>query len=281
MLWLAFGLFFLWCCDDSQKESSDLEGDSDAVETEENATEWLDPYADQPWRPRYHFTPSENWMNDPNGLVFYKGEYHLFYQYAPEGFVLSPLHWGHAVSTDLVHWEHLPTAIYPDDVLGNAYSGSAVVDRTNSSGLCLEDEGETSCLVALFTHSGGQDGLQKQSLAYSNDRGRTWEMYENNPVLGPDPQRVDFRDPKVLWDDANSCWVMVLATGNQLLFYESSNLLEWKLVSEFTRDSSDDGGAWECPELFEIPLENRENESRWLLEIDWTTSTGGIGSGGR
>ncbi len=277
VFWMGAMCLLLARCTSSNDTQTPGDTDADAFETEEDAA-WIDPYADQPWRPRYHFTPPENWMNDPNGLVFFEGEYHLFYQYAPEGFVLSPLHWGHAVSEDLVHWEHLPIAIYPDETLGNAYSGSAVVDESNTSGLCQNGGG---CLAALFTHSGGEDGLQKQSLAISHDKGRSWEMFADNPVLEAEPDQTDFRDPKVFWDNDASRWVMALAAGDAIRLYESPNLRDWGYLSEFARDSSNDGGAWECPELFPLPVENRENERHWVMEIDWTTSTGGIGSGGR
>jgi len=136
-----------------------------------------------------HFTPPSGWMNDPNGLVYYQGEYHLFYQHNPDSIDWGNIHWGHAVSRDFVHWEHLPEALYPD-AIGTIWSGSIVVDERNTSGL-LPDGG----LVALFSYSD-----QSQGMAYSSDKGRTWTKYAHNPVIANDGSK-DFRDPKVMWDD--------------------------------------------------------------------------------
>ena len=141
--------------------------------------------ADEPFRPQYHFSPATGWMNDPNGLVYYDGEYHLFYQYNPDDIVWGPMHWGHAVSTDLVHWEHLPIALYPDEV-GNIFSGSAVIDWENTAGFGKEATSALSAgasVVAVFTHE--HNGRQMQSLAYSTDKGRAFTKYEGNPVLQP------------------------------------------------------------------------------------------------
>ena len=153
------------------------------------------------YRPLYHFTPPSGWMNHPNGLVYYEGDYHLFYQH------LWPRHWGHAASRDLVHWEHLPIALFPDEH-GDIWSGSVVVDERDTSGFF----GGQSGLVALFTHQ--QKGTQKQSLAYSRDKGRTWEKYAGNPVLTSD--NPDLRDPKVQWHEATRQWSMVLSAGNRV-----------------------------------------------------------------
>jgi sucrose-6-phosphate hydrolase SacC (GH32 family) len=150
-------------------------------------------------RPHFHFTPPHGWMNDPNGLVFYAGEWHLFYQY------LDPKNWGHAVSHDLVHWEHLPIALEPDEH-GAIWSGSAVVDWNDSSGFFNGGHG----LVALFTYE--KNGTQSQAIAFSHDCGRTWTTYDGNPVLTN--ENPNFRDPKVLWHEATGRWVMVLATGD-------------------------------------------------------------------
>lgn len=153
-------------------------------------------YYAEPYRPQYHFSQATQWTNDPNGLVYYKGEYHLFYQYHPYSTIWGPMHWGHAVSPDLIHWTHLPIALAPD-ALGNIYSGSVVVDQHDSSGFFGGGEG----LVAIFTQHNAQtppDGPEVQSIAYSTDQGRTWTKYANNPVL-PNPGVRDFRDPKVFW----------------------------------------------------------------------------------
>jgi len=160
-------------------------------------------------RPRYHFTPPVNWLNDPNGLVYYKGEYHLFYQYHPMSDVWGPMHWGHAVSGDLINWQYLPIALYPDEH-GMIFSGSAVIDWNNTAGL-----GEES-MVSIFTHH--TDEYQRQSLAYSLDAGRTWRKFHDNPVLFAPDGLLDFRDPKVFWygEQDSGHWVMCLAARDQI-----------------------------------------------------------------
>lgn len=215
------------------------------------------------YRPQFHFSPPENWMNDPNGMVFYKGEYHLFYQYHPESTVWGPMHWGHAVSKDLISWEHLDIALEPDHN-GYIFSGSAVVDKNDSSGFFDGEEG----LVAIFTHADENPetgkSRQRQSLAYSKDRGRSWEMYENNPVL-VDEEIVDFRDPKVYWFDEFNSWIMVVVAGDHARFYSSKNLIDWEYLSSFSAGTTE--GVWECPDFFKLPVENT-NESKWVLAID-------------
>ena len=167
-------------------------------------------YYTEAHRPQFHFSPDSMWMNDPNGMVYFQGEYHLFYQYYPDSTVWGPMHWGHAVSKDLVHWEHLPIALYPDS-LGLIFSGSAVVDHNNTTGFQTGDEPP---LIAIFTHHSmegeraGRNDFQYQSIAYSNDRGRTWAKYEGNPVI-PNPGIKDFRDPKVFWHSESQKWVMI------------------------------------------------------------------------
>ncbi len=154
------------------------------------------PYKEA-FRPQTHFSPREHWMNDPNGMVFYKGNYHLFYQYYPLGTIWGPMHWGHALSKDLIHWQELPIALYPDS-LGYIFSGSVVIDSMNSSGLGFMGKVP---LIAIFTHhdpNGEKEGkidFQNQSIAYSLDEGFTWKKYANNPVL-KNPGIKDFRDPK-------------------------------------------------------------------------------------
>ncbi|MFW5998890.1 MAG: GH32 C-terminal domain-containing protein [Halanaerobiaceae bacterium] len=201
------------------------------------------------YRPQYHFTPEKNWINDPNGLVYYKGEYHLFYQYHPFSLEWGPMHWGHAVSEDLLHWEHQPIALYPDN-LGTIYSGSIVVDKDDTSGFFNGDSG----LVAIFTHATGYKG-QIQSIAYSKDRGRTWKKYEDNPVIN-NPGIEDFRDPKVFWHKETEKWIMVVA-GGQIRIYSSPDLKNWTLESK--------NDIWtECPDLFKLPVEGT-NKYKWIL----------------
>ena len=221
-------------------------------------------------RPRIHFTPPAGWMNDPNGLLYFDGEYHLFYQYIPWNRwdatgVSHPAHWGHAVSPDLLHWIHLPVAMEPDG-LGAIYSGSVVVDRDDSSGFF----GGRSGLVAIFTHHNAKPsphGPQVQSVAYSVDRGRTWTGYARNPVIA-NPGPADFRDPKVLWHPPTRRWVMVVTyNGDRVRFYVSENLKDWEYASEFGVDQGAHDALWECPDLFALPVEGEPRRTRWVLHL--------------
>jgi fructan beta-fructosidase len=222
-------------------------------------------YSEQ-YRPQFHFSPEEKWMNDPNGMVFFNDEYHLFYQYHPFGTTWGPMHWGHAVSKDMIHWEHLPIALYPDE-LGAIFSGSAVVDWNNTTGFF--EEGQPG-LVAIYTSAGtypdSDRPQQQQSLAYSKDNGRTWTKYEGNPVLS-DVNITDYRDPKVFWHQASNKWVMVLATGQTVTIYNSQNLKEWEFASEFGHHAGSHEGVWECPDLFELPVDGSEQNSKWVMLV--------------
>ncbi len=220
------------------------------------------------YRPAYHFTPPTDWMNDPNGLVYYKGQYHLFYQYNPSAIVWGPMNWGHAVSTDLFNWKDLPIALTPDN-LGTIFSGSAVVDSTNTSGF---QTGSEYPLVAIFTENGTQ---QNQSIAYSNDMGQTWTKYANNPVLA-NPGIPNFRDPKVTWLPDQKKWIMVLTMGTSLNFYSSVDLKHWTYESNFTGGMSLQGGVWECPDLFQIPVQGTTIK-KWVLMV--SVNPGGPNSG--
>lgn len=219
-------------------------------------------------------------MNDPNGMVYHDGEYHLFYQYHPESTVWGPMHWGHAVSKDLMHWEHLPIALAPDE-LGYIFSGSAVVDKKNTSGLGSE---ETPAMVCIFTH---HDAVAKesangdhevQSIAYSVDKGRSWVKYAGNPVLPNVDKIYDFRDPKVIWDESRSQWVMVLAAKDRIHFYTSANLLEWSYRSEWGHAYGDRVGVWECPDLFPLQVQGSE-EQKWILILSLNPGGPNGGSG--
>ena len=185
-------------------------------------------------RPQIHFSPKAHWMNDPNGLVYHNGVYHLFFQYYPDSMVWGPMHWGHATSKDLVHWNEEDIALYPDS-LGYIFSGSAVVDKNNTSG--LGKDGKIP-LVAIFTYhdpkgaEAKRNDYQVQGLAYSLDDGKTWTKYENNPVL-KNPGIVDFRDPKVMWYEPGKKWIMTLATKDRISFYSSPDLKNWTKESEF------------------------------------------------
>lgn len=223
----------------------------------------------EPFRPQFHFTPERNWMNDPNGMVFYDGEWHLFYQYNPHGDRWGHMSWGHAASRDLVHWEHLPVALAEDEVM--IFSGSAVVDWKNTSGF---GKNEQPPLVAIYT--GHRDGRQDQRLAYSNDRGRTWTKFAGNPVL--DLKMADFRDPKVFWHEGTARWIMTVAlpAEKKVHFYASPDLKAWKYVGEFGPAGAT-SGAWECPDLFPLPIEG--GGAKWVLIVNINPGGPAGGSG--
>lgn len=226
---------------------------------------------DELYRPQYHFTPPKNWNNDPNGLVFYKGEYHLFYQYYPDGMMWGPMHWGHAISTDLFHWKNLPVALYPDS-LGYIFSGSAVVDQYNTAGF---QKGNEKVLVAVFTYHDPKTNIESQAIAYSTDKGRTWKKYSGNPVI-PNPGLKDFRDPKVRWYAPAKKWIMVVACHDHIAFYSSQDLKNWTKESEFGKEKGSHGGVWECPDLFPLKIEGT-NEKKWILTVNNAGSPAGGG----
>lgn len=232
-------------------------------------------YYTEPFRPQFHFTPERNWMNDPNGMVFYDGEYHLFYQYNPFGDKWGHMSWGHAVSPDLVHWQHLPLALVEENGV-MIFSGSAVVDWQNASGFGKDGKPP---MVAIYTGHYTEKPLQNQQIAYSNDKGRTWTKYAGNPVL--DIGAKDFRDPKVMWHEPTKRWVMTvsLPTDHKIRFYGSPNLKEWTLLSEFGPAGSV-AGIWECPDLFELPIEGTK-EKHWVLIVNVSAGPPAGGSGGQ
>ncbi len=223
-------------------------------------------------RPRFHFAPARNWMNDPNGLIFYKGTYHLFFQYNPESDQWGNMSWGHATSLDLVHWDEHPVAIPYTDTHA-IFSGSAVVDYFNTSGL---GSIENPAMVAIFTDHKHDGSHQAQSLAYSVDEGMTWTRYEGNPVL--DLEMKDFRDPKVVWNTVNEAWVMSVVKPQEftVAFYQSRDLKSWELLSEFTNKNGTDG-VWECPDLFPLAVDNDPNHIKWVLFI--SVNPGGVTGG--
>jgi levanase len=228
----------------------------------------------EPFRPQVHYTPAENWINDPNGLVFYKGEYHLFYQYNPEGDQWGNMSWGHAVSKDLVHWKELPVAI-PYSEREHIFSGSVVVDKKNTSGFGTRAK---PAMVAAYTSWDPVTGIQAQSLAYSTDRGRTWTKYEGNPVL--DRGSREFRDPKVFWYEEGGYWVMavVLAVEHKVQFYRSDDLTSWTHLSDFGPANAV-GGVWEMPDLFELPVDGRRKDTKWVLVVNLNPGAIAGGSG--
>ena len=211
-------------------------------------------------------------MNDPNGLIFYRGKYHLFFQYNPEDNQWGNMSWGHATSTDLINWYELPVAISYTATHG-IFSGSAVVDYFNTTGF---GSLENPAMVAIYTQH-QHDGLrQAQSLAYSTDEGLTWQRYEGNPIL--DLEMKNFRDPKVSWNTVNEAWVMSVVKPEEftVAFYQSRDLKSWDLLSEFTNKNGTDG-VWECPDLFPLPVNNNPDEIKWVLFV--SVNPGGITGG--
>jgi len=209
-------------------------------------------------RPQFHFTSRRGWNNDANGMVYYDGEYHLFYQHNPYGWKWGNMTWGHAVSTDMVHWTELGDAIHPDR-LGTIFSGSAVVDTDNTAAFQTGDE---KVIVCVYTSAGGTNPMSKgqpftQSLAYSNDRGRTWSVFEHNPVLSH--INGSNRDPKILWHEPTRRWVMALYLDDSTMgFFTSKDLKSWEFQSKLKC-------FHECPELFALPLDGNENDKKWVL----------------
>lgn len=220
----------------------------------------------EPHRGQIHFSPKAHWVNDPNGMVYANGIYHLFFQYYPGGTTWGPMHWGHATSTDLVHWKERPIALYPDS-LGYIFSGSAVVDKNNTSGLGKNGKAP---LIAIYTSHDINGEKQKrtdyetQSIAYSTDDGATWTKYAGNPVI-KNPGITDFRDPKLMWFEPTKRWIVTLATKDRITFFSSPDLKSWTRESEFGKDLGAHGGVWECPDLF--PL-NDNGKQVWVLLVN-------------
>ncbi|NUT91687.1 MAG: glycoside hydrolase family 32 protein [Saccharothrix sp.] len=232
-------------------------------------TAYAEPF-DEPYRPGFHFTPERNFMNDPNGLVYHEGEYHLFYQYNPDGDTWGNMSWGHAVSPDLVRWRELPLAI-PHDADEMVFSGSAVVDHGNTTGFgTVEDP----AMVAVYTSHRKSDGRQAQSLAHSRDNGRTWTKYAGNPVL--DIGSHEFRDPKVQWQAGRWLMTVSLSTEHKVRFYSSPDLKTWTHLSDFGPQGAV-GGVWECPDLFPLAVDGDPNRVKWVLVVN--INPGGIAGG--
>ena len=212
------------------------------------------------YRPSYHFTPLYGWMNDPNGMVYKDGEYHLYFQYNPYGSKWGNMHWGHAVSKDLVHWEHLDPAIARDPV-GHIFSGSSVVDKKNTAGFGKD------AIIAIYTnHSVNPDEVQ--CIAYSNDNGRTFTKYEGNPVLTPFDGLKDFRDPKVFWYEKGKCWYMIVSADKETRFYKSKNLKKWTYVSAFGKGLGQQPCQYECPDFFQLPVNGDKKKMKWVMTMN-------------
>ena len=203
-------------------------------------------------RPLYHHTPTYGWMNDPNGMFYRDGVWHLCYQWNPYGSQWENMTWGHATSTDLIHWQPQPAALVPDG-LGAIFSGSCVVDKDNTSGL------GSGTVVAFYTAAAES---QMQSMAYSTDGGRTFQKFGGNPLLTASVP--DFRDPKVLWHEETHRWIMLLAVGQEMQIYSSPNLREWTFESRFGSEYGAHGGVWECPDLMRLPVRGT-GEQKWML----------------
>ncbi len=227
------------------------------------------------YRPQIHFSPKAKWMNDPNGMLYYNDEFHLFFQYNPDSTVWGPMHWGHAVSKDLIHWEQLPIALYPDSN-GTIFSGSVVIDSSNSSGF---GSNGVKPMIAIFTQfnavreKAGTADYQNQGLAYSLDNGRKWIKYAENPVLKT-PGLKDFRDPKLMWMAETGTWIMTLAAGDQILFYSSTDLKHWTAESAFGKNIGAHGGVWECPDLIPFTVDGKKI---WTLLV--SVNPGGVQGG--
>lgn len=209
------------------------------------------------FRPVYHHTPAYGWMNDPNGMFYKDGVYHLYFQYNPYGSVWGNMHWGHSTSSDLMHWKFEGSAIVPD-AWGAIFSGSCVVDHENTAGF------GKGAIVAFYTSAKSTPwgDVQSESMAYSLDNGKTFTKYEGNPILTSSER--DFRDPKVFWYAPGKHWVMMLAVGQHMEIYSSVNLKDWKKESEFGAMQGAHGGVWECPDLVEIPVEGTR-QKKWVL----------------
>ncbi len=203
-------------------------------------------------RPVYHHTPQYGWMNDPNGMFYKDGVWHLCYQFNPYGSQWENMTWGHSTSTDLVHWTANPTAITPD-ALGTIFSGCCVVDKNNTAGF------GNDAVIAFYTSAGAR---QMQSMAYSTDGGKTFTKYKNNPIITSNVP--DFRDPHVFWNAEAGFWNMILAAGQQMSIYSSKDLKEWKHESDFGAEYGNHGGVWECPDLMKMKVRGTDKE-KWML----------------
>lgn len=221
-----------------------------------------EPLYHELYRPAYHFSPPQNWMNDPNGLVYFGGKYHLYYQYNPFGIDWGDMSWGHATSTDLVHWEHWPVAI-PEYSGVMIFSGCIIIDVNNTSGFC-DPESDEGCMLAYYTAQtglGGDHPIESQAFAYSNDQGLTFTEYPDNPII--DENKHDFRDPKVFWYEPEAKWVMITSLSDiyKVRLFGSKDLIHWEHLSDFGFGSQD--GCWEDPDLF--PLVDDEGNQKWIL----------------
>ncbi|WP_276758962.1 DUF4980 domain-containing protein [Duncaniella muris] len=238
----------------SQSRSSVREAKEDACWQNISVSDTFDTSNREKFRPAYHHTPLYGWMNDPNGMFYKDGEWHLCYQWNPYGSKWQNLSWGHSVSRDLIHWEHRPDAVIEPDGLGMIFSGSSAVDRSGSAGFGKD------AVVAMYTSAAAS---QIQSLAWSDDNGETFTKYDGNPVLTLDSEA---RDPNMFWDAERNVWILVLAHAldHEMLIFSSPDMKDWTLESSFGRGLGAQDGVWECPDLFELPV-NGESGKKWVL----------------
>lgn len=215
------------------------------------------------YRPLYHHTPVYGWMNDANGLVYKDGEYHLYFQYNPYGSVWGNMHWGHSVSRDLLHWEHLDTGI-ERDTMGHIFSGSCIVDKFNSAGTGKDN------IIAFYTSHKSVPGGQRQvqCMAWSTDNGRTFTKYEGNPVLTPFDGLQDFRDPKVFWYEPEQKWVMIVSADKNMRFYTSQDLKQWEYMSEWGAGFGPQPNQFECPDFLQMPVDGDKSRMKWVMIVN-------------
>lgn len=222
------------------------------------------------YRPEYHHTPIYGWMNDPNGMFYKDGLWHLYYQYNPYGSMWGNMHWGHSVSKDLINWQHKPFVLVPD-ANGTVFSGSCVVDYNNTAGF------GPGAIIALYTSA---NEVQSQSLAYSLDNGETFHVYEGNPILTA--EIPDFRDPNMFWHEATQRWILTMSAGQEMRIYSSPNLKEWTEESRFGREYGCHSGVWECPDLLQLNIEGgkTQGKKKWVLicNINPGSPSGGSGT---
>ena len=215
------------------------------------------------YRPVYHHTPLYGWMNDANGLVYKDGEYHLYFQYNPYGSKWGNMHWGHSVSRDLVHWQHLDPAI-ARDTMGHIFSGSTVVDTRGTAGF------GKNAIIAFYTSHSVRDGrqVQVQCMAYSNDNGRTFTKYKGNPVVTPFDGLENFRDPKIFWYEPTKSWYMIVSADKNMRFYQSKNLKQWKYVSQWGEGFGAQPNQFECPDFFPLPVDGDKNKLKYVMIVN-------------
>ena len=233
---------------------------ADACWKELKLSDTFDDANREAFRPFYHHTPVYGWMNDPNGMFYKDGEYHLYFQYNPYGSKWGNMHWGHSVSKDLVHWEHLAPAI-ARDTLGHIFSGSSIVDQENVAGYGAGN------ILAFYTSASDKNG-QIQCLAFSKDNGRTFTKYEKNPILCPADGLRDFRDPKVFRYEPEDKWVMIVSADKEMRFYDSKNLKDWNYMSSFGEGYGVQPCQFECPDMVELPVDGDLNRKKWALIVN-------------